>query len=525
MLDTAAIGELGGEEVLTFIAEKSRVRLEADVAIFLAGAHFADVDNGDALDANGRVLPGMEQAKRLGGPGTPRVREFAAARLAVQLGISPIAAKYLMADTLDVRHRLPQLWARLRKGEVAVWLARKVAKATRHLSLEAAAFVDAAVSLEADGRLSFSRFESLLEAKVIEADVAAAAAAEEKAAQARFARVGRSNEHGVRSMYTRALGRDIAWLDAAIARVAEALKMFGDGDNEDVRRSRAAGVLANPLQALQLLQDYAEACKRGEAPDAGTPDDGSTDGEDSAGEPQIAEADLHPAENDADDPAPQPSPCPTCEGSGSVTGDATAFVKPTRLDPSVLLPKVVLYVHVAGDTVIRDHTGVVRWEGEGPVTAQHVKEFLGPYCRFTIKPVIDLENMTPADAYEVPGRLREAVHLISPADIFPFASSTDQNMDADHNEAYDANGPPGQTRVGNLGPMVRFHHRIKTFGSWRVRQPFPGIFIWRSPVGEYFLVDHTGTRRLGAEAGGETQTSDGEVTFAPMSDAMEYAAR
>ena len=40
------------------------------------------------------------------------------------------------------------------------------------------------------------------------------------------------------------------------------------------------------------------------------------------------------------------------------------------------------------------------------------------------------------------------------------------------------------------------HHRIKTHGHWQVRQPFPGIYVWRDPHGALYLVDHTGTRRL-----------------------------
>jgi hypothetical protein len=55
---------------------------------------------------------------------------------------------------------------------------------------------------------------------------------------------------------------------------------------------------------------------------------------------------------------------------------------------------------------------------------------------------------------------------------------------------------PGQSRVGNYGPMTTFHHRVKTFGRWQVRQPFPGIFVWRDEHGAFYLVDHTGSRRI-----------------------------
>jgi hypothetical protein len=44
--------------------------------------------------------------------------------------------------------------------------------------------------------------------------------------------------------------------------------------------------------------------------------------------------------------------------------------------------------------------------------------------------------------------------------------------------------------------MTVHHHRIKTFGRWEVKQPFPGIYLWRDRHGATYLVDHTGTRRV-----------------------------
>jgi hypothetical protein len=52
---------------------------------------------------------------------------------------------------------------------VAVWKARKVAQATRHLSRSAAMHVDAAVA-PSIAALPWGRFETLLQAKIIEAD-------------------------------------------------------------------------------------------------------------------------------------------------------------------------------------------------------------------------------------------------------------------------------------------------------------------------------------------------------------------
>jgi hypothetical protein len=157
-------------------------------------------------------------------------------------------------------------------------------------------------------------------------------------------------------------------------------------------------------------------------------------------------------------------------------------------------PVVNLYVHTYAGTDHPDgHEGINRLEGHGPVTDQWVRETLGPPCRFKIYPVIDLAGQAPVDAYEIPDRHRQAVQLMTPADTFPYSSSLSRTMQVDHTVPYDEGGASG---VGNYGPMTVPHHRIKTHGAWDVNQPFPGIYIWRDPHGAYYLVDHTGTRRI-----------------------------
>jgi hypothetical protein len=79
-------------------------------------------------------------------------------------------------------------------------------------------------------------------------------------------------------------------------------------------------------------------------------------------------------------------------------------------------------------------------------------------------------------SYEIPRRIREAMFLRMPASCFPYATSTGR-LELDHTKAYlppARGGPPGQTRVHRLGPLIRLEHRIKTHGRWRVRQPEPG---------------------------------------------------
>ena len=84
---------------------------------------------------------------------------------------------------------------------------------------------------------------------------------------------------------------------------------------------------------------------------------------------------------------------------------------------------------------------------------------LGNRCSISLKPVIDLpaEHIS-VDCYEIPAQLREQLLLRYPADVFPYAATVSRSIDIDHTVPYlspDRGGPPGQTRIGNLGPHVR----------------------------------------------------------------------
>ena len=118
-----------------------------------------------------------------------------------------------------------------------------------------------------------------------------------------------------------------------------------------------------------------------------------------------------------------------------------------------------------------------------------------------LKPMIDLPaGHTPVDAYEIPAALREQLQLRYPADVFPYAAAVSRRIDLDHTIPYlhpTTAVRPGQTKIGNLGPHTRRHHRHKTHGDWQVRQPEPGTWLWRTPHRRIYLLDATGTHPLG----------------------------
>jgi hypothetical protein len=155
----------------------------------------------------------------------------------------------------------------------------------------------------------------------------------------------------------------------------------------------------------------------------------------------------------------------------------------------------------------------------GLVTVRQIQDLLG-HCRVTVRPVLDLREQLPVDAYEVPSAMREALKLTRPSSVFPYSHTTAE-PDIDHTIPYvspDKGGPPGQTRIGNLGPLTRFAHRVKTHGrGWRHHQPVPGVYLWRTPHGYWCRVDQHGTHPITRQAAAGLESSSAmERAFAEL---------
>jgi hypothetical protein len=107
-------------------------------------------------------------------------------------------------------------------GRVRVWRARKVAQETRHLSRNAAAHVDEAVA-GSIALLPWNRFETLLQAKIIEADPAAAEAQAKIFEAERFVPAG-TQRGGLKLLVARANAGDVILFMATVNRIAEILR-------------------------------------------------------------------------------------------------------------------------------------------------------------------------------------------------------------------------------------------------------------------------------------------------------------
>lgn len=152
-MSEAAFSGCGGVEdldpaaLLTALTANDRVRRQADLrelelAYQWCVLHPATEDTGVAWWGHPRLPGDLDADESLGGDGTPLVAAFTPEPFAAALGISTQTGMALLADALDLVHRLPRIWARVQDLTVPAWKARQVARETHRLSQATAAHVD-----------------------------------------------------------------------------------------------------------------------------------------------------------------------------------------------------------------------------------------------------------------------------------------------------------------------------------------------------------------------------------------------
>lgn len=393
---------------------------------------------------------------QLGGEGTPGVQDFCLGEIALARGTGVSATTNALADVLDLIHRLPRTWAVCCDGEAEVFLARRVAKLSRHLPHSQVHVVDAAIA-RIIARESGGRVLAVAEAKVIEAGPALHDQRVEEEKRRRYVSSSRTDEFGLRTLIARVESGDASWVLATVERVSEIIAPRHTDASKHELRAIAFGYLARPAELLELLLEGA------------------------AGEQEELELDL--------DESPSPS------RAVAFPADLLDALRAADLTP--LAPKAVLYVHLHEAALLGDD-GVARVEGLGPWSLSQLQTLLGR-TRLRVQPVKDLSDRVRSTSYDHPESLKERVHLTTGGDYWPFATSTSRRVDFDHPIPYEPNGPPGQTGSHNSGPLGRRHHRWKTHAGYRSRQSGQGRYAWLTPHGLGFLVDHSGTRRIQPE--------------------------
>ncbi|HRI94278.1 MAG TPA: hypothetical protein PLZ93_01545 [Nocardioides sp.] len=254
-----AVEDLDATETLAAAEKIVHERRAVEVQEVEVALHWADLHGQLPAESEQRPRPGGPRLVQLGGVGTPKIVDLAIGEFAIARGQNVLATRLFLADVLDLRHRLPELYAAFGEGQMDLWVARKVASMTRKLDPAGAGLVDRAVTEAVDqgpGRLL-----SITEAKVIEADTEQARAEREAARRDRYVAITPTDEEtGLRTVIAPVVPADAVWLDAQVERVADALDArrdlipdLAEDCTRDELRSAALGWLAHPEDVVALL--------------------------------------------------------------------------------------------------------------------------------------------------------------------------------------------------------------------------------------------------------------------------------
>ncbi len=263
------VDDLGAAELLARVtdaehAERSAARDKLELALQWCVLHPATSDTGAAVwgDTGLRRLADCDE--QLGGDGCPALAAFAPEPFGAALGISTSSAMQLLADALDLAHRLPRASSAVRSLEIPAWRARRVAQATHHLSHEAATHVDERL----EGRLAAGGL------RVLEQAVAQAAARYDPEARADAERRGReawdvslthpADGSWAGTSHLAATGDTlglIRFYDLVCDHAAH-LAALGDPEDLGIRKAKALGLIADAQGTLDLGPDDASGTVR-----------------------------------------------------------------------------------------------------------------------------------------------------------------------------------------------------------------------------------------------------------------------
>src|SRR6187431_1463787 len=245
-LDTAAA-------VLEFARARTAAADRAEAEKLQAAVAWAGMHSVDSLDEAATVWDHGETGMPVAGPGAPLIGEFAVTEFAAAIGLPTEAGKAYLGEAVELRYRLPRVWTRVIKGDLPAWRARRIARQTLVLSVEAAAHVDQHVAHTAH-KVRPAQVDRLVEEAIGRYMPEEAERRRRQAADGRHLTIntqqpslrGTSAVHGELDL------ADALDLDAAVAAGAQALKDLGSTQSLDVRRATAVGDLARRQLTLDL---------------------------------------------------------------------------------------------------------------------------------------------------------------------------------------------------------------------------------------------------------------------------------
>ncbi|WP_018179365.1 HNH endonuclease signature motif containing protein [Jongsikchunia kroppenstedtii] len=359
----------------------------------------------------------------------PNGLERAVGDVGGQLCVTPHRAKRLIAAASAVRYRLPETGRTLAEGFIDLDRMMVAVARTDLLGFEAITRLDRelAVTIFHRGPMSTQRFQTLIDQLIHRFDPDAVRRRAARTEDDRNISVGPDRFATGQARISGSLPQEqAAVIDARLDAMAKEVHK-GDGRTLEQRRADAYVALAQGEQHMVCRCDECNA-----AAGAATP------------------ADM----------------------AGAVTGPNTASAcnHPTK-------PR--MYVVVNLSTLLGLDEDPAYRDGQGLIDADTARSPLAEVKRVYVGPPQE-DPAAAAERYRPSRKLRSLLHAGELCCQFPGCNNPIAYTDLDHQHPHDEGG---RTVRGNMGPLCRFHHRLKTFTPWRQYQDQWHKTVFTSPEG------------------------------------------
>lgn len=457
--------------------------------------------------------------------------QLAVGYLGAALCISPISAGFRISDAQDLLNNLPALHDALRSGTIDPIRARILQQRTRVLERQDDRRHVVTSLLRVAMRHNPGRFSSLVDAAVIEIDPDAAEARRQEALDRRGLRVDPSDDGMARFIATLpATEAQLAW--DLFDSIAQALKGFDDRCAAHRRADAfttmiellAAGCTVSAESLLHEVLTSDCSCSPSDNAELATNEPTATDpsaahrtapptgaaatgdtadstpvdlGEhtfdrDDADERNAAAIDLGTddaqdavpadgsAEHDSFDPAgPADFGSDVSRPTGSTTKQWSLPTRQGRRTHATVVLPWEAFVGLPGS--------VAELVDYGMITEAWARTLLQAAATVTLlvtDPATGRSVAVGDRTYRPKQDVRDQVVTAYPTCIFTGCSRPSRCCDLDHLVPFRHDDPDqgGATRLGNLFPVCRRHHRLKTLGGWTYEPGPDGVRV-TSPLG------------------------------------------
>ncbi len=452
VLDRAAIAALGDEALISAVTRVTQN--EASVAAYrlaLIGEVVArQCDDEDDVIAH-QVIDGWAWAQ---------------AAVAAACNLNPYAASKQMRIAQALRDRLPRTAALFATGAISATVIDAITWRT-HLVVDedALVLVDTAISGEAGeyGAHSEKQLIGAVDLWVEKFDPDAVVRSKRAAKDLYVEFDDKDDPNGVASFWGRLRITDKKILEQRLNDLADTV-CPNDPRKRGERRAAALAALGVVGPALERL-----ACECGDTGCAGSGKDPR-----SGAITIYALTDQVPAAGEGSPQQTRPG------GAGTPDSEPAATEPPETAETEPAAPEHEPQTPAAGTQPAACNASPGVMLDGAIIPAAMLAELIAAGA--TVKPLSEIADLPTERQYRPSAALTAFVRMRSMTCSFPGCNRAAHRCDLDHLTPW----PAGATHPGNLAPLCRLHHLLKTFSGWTPTAKPDGRIQWTAPTGHSY---------------------------------------